>query len=149
MFDRVKAALDADPGAKIALLAGSTHLLKDDMDAHAPNPGGAGPGGGNGRSLGHRVANELARGPVLSFWFLHGQGRSANPWNRDLIAQPGTMNARLLAEEPAPVVVPIEKDAGRDRITQMHNLVLECDLGRQVDVVVFVPEVSPLEEPDP
>ena len=147
MFDRVKAALDTDPGAKIALLAGSTHLLKDDLDAHAPNPGGAGPGGGTGRSVGHRVAHELADGPVLSFWFLHGRGRSANPWNPDLVPQPGTMDARLLADAPEPVVVPIPADAGRGRITQMHNLVLECDLGRQVDAVVFAPRVSPLDGP--
>ncbi|HYD09919.1 MAG TPA: hypothetical protein VEA78_07440, partial [Acidimicrobiales bacterium] len=152
MQQRVAEILRRDPTAKVALMAGSLHLMKDDDTVDAPGVG-AGPGGDTEHSIGHVVTNELLDGPddVLSIWLLHDRGRSANPWlppPGELRAAPGTVNAELAAAHDAPTFLPVDRtDAGRRRVTQMHDLVLTCSLPEQVDGIVFVPEVSPLREP--
>ena len=79
MVARVAEVRRTRPGERVALMAGSTHLLKDD-DAARTSGIGAGPGGHTDYSLGHRVARELTGQRVLAIWLLHGEGTSANPW---------------------------------------------------------------------
>ena len=148
---RVARVLQEHPDAKVALMAGSTHLLKDDDTCDAP--GATGPGGDTDPSIGHFLVHELLDGPddVLSIWMLHGRGRSANPWlppPGELVAAEGTVDAELAAQHDQPHLVVIDRrDTERRRVTQMHNLVLTCALAEQVDALVFVPEVSPLRTP--
>ena len=146
MHERVETVLRAHPGEKVALMAGSTHLAKDDDRIETPGVG-AGPGGDGTRSVGHHVAHELADGPVLSIWLLHGEGTSANPYLPPpgrLAPAAGTFDAELLARVGRPCLVPVGDDHHRRSITQMHNLVLHCRLDEQVDAIVFAPEVTPL-----
>ena len=138
--------LAESPGEKIALMAAAAHLLKDDDAVRMPGVG-AGPGGALVPSLGHVTANELADGPVLSFWLLHGEGSSANPWLPPpgrLKPAPGTFDEELLARFDRPVLVPVGDDDGLRAVTQMHNIVLHCRFAEQVDAIVFAPEVHPL-----
>lgn len=133
MHERVDAVLAG--GERVALMAGSTHLLKHDIDASP-----AGPGGGAVPSIGHHVAETRS---VFSIWMLNGSGRTSSPWVSELQPQPGTLNAELAMRYDEPVLVLPESDTSM-RITQMHNIVLECNLHEQVDAIVFVPEVTPL-----
>jgi inorganic pyrophosphatase len=151
IHERVARVLGENPDAKVALMAGSTHLLKDDDACDAP--GGIGPGGDTEPSIGHFVVHSLLDGPddVLSIWMLHGRGRSANPWlppPGELAAAAGTVDASLASQHDEPVVVVVDRhDTERRRVTQMHNLVMTCALAEQVDALVFVPEVTPLRTP--
>ena len=147
MQERVATVMREHPAEKVALMAGSTHLAKDDDRIETPGVG-AGPGGEIVRSLGHHVAHELADGPVLSIWFLHGEGTSANaylPPPGRLAAAAGTLNAELLARVGRPCLLPVGDDHHRRSVTQMHNLVLHCRLDEQVDAIVFAPTVTPLQ----
>jgi hypothetical protein len=148
MYEHVERVLDENPGEKIALMAGSLHLMKNDDRVEAP--GVTGPGGDTDYSIGHYVTNVLARGPVLSIWLLHGRGRSANPW----LPSPGeltpgdeTFDAELLERWDRPCLLVVGDDRAERRITQMHNAVMRCRLGDQVDAIVFAPEVTPLRTP--
>jgi len=146
MHRRVAEFLGSHPAERVALLAGSTHLAKDDDGIDAP--GVTGPGGGDERSIGHHVAHQLTDAPVLSIWCLHGEGRSANPYlpaPGALQPAPGTLNAELLEQVDEPCFLRIDADDKRNRfVTQMHNAVLSCSLAAQVDAIVFVPHVTPL-----
>ena len=127
------------------MVAGSTHLAKDDDGIDAL--GVTGPGGSE-RSIGHRVVHQLTDAPVLSIWCLHGEGRSANPYlpaPGALQPAPGTLNAEMLEQVDAPCFMRVAADDKRVRsATQMHNAVLRCRLAAQVDAIVFVPHVTPL-----
>jgi hypothetical protein len=147
MHERVAAVMRANPGEKVALLAAAQHLLKDDLAVSQPGVG-AGPGGDTERSIGHHTAHELTDGPVLSFWLLQGKGTSANPWlpaPGRLEPVAGTFDAELLARVGEPCLVPVGDDHHRRSVTAMHNTALQCRFSEQVDAVVFVPEVSPLQ----
>ena len=133
MHERVDAVLSA--GHKTALMAGSTHLMKRDVEAMP-----SGPGGGIVHSIGHHVASTHT---VLSIWMLTGEGKTSSPWASELRPQPGTLNEELARRYDEPVLV-LPETHGATRLTQMHNLVLECDLREQVDAIVFVPHVTPL-----
>jgi hypothetical protein len=135
--ERMKERADAvlSHGHRTALMAGSTHLMKRDVDASP-----SGPGGGTTHSVGHHVAETHK---VLSIWMLNGSGRTSSPWVAELAPQPGTLNAELATRYDEPVLV-LPESEGSTRITQMHNLVLECNLREQVDAIVFVPRVTPL-----
>jgi hypothetical protein len=133
MHQRVDAVLAS--GEKVALMAGSTHLMKRDVDRMA-----SGPGGGEVESIGQHVATGRR---VLSIWMLTGSGETSSPWASTLEPQPGTLNAELAERYDDPVLVLPESD-GDTRITQMHNLVLTCNLREQVDAIVFVPKVTRL-----
>jgi hypothetical protein len=149
MHEHVASIVDAHPGEKVALLAGSLHLMKDDDLVRSPSVG-AGPGGGAVRSIGHHVAHELAKGEVLSIWLLHGEGTSANPWLPPpgrLAPQAGTFDAELLARVGEPCLVRVDRDHHRRSVTQMHNTVLHCRFTEQVDAIVFAPAVTPLSAP--
>jgi hypothetical protein len=141
---RVERVLREHPDAKVALMAGSLHLMKDDDAVHAP---GVTPPGGDGvRSVGHHVAHALGE-RVVSFWLLHGEGESANPWLPPpgrLAPAAGTFDAELLARVGAPCLVPVGDDHHRRSITQMHNAVLHTRLDTQVDAIVFAPRVTRL-----
>ena len=146
MHERVERVLRDHPNDKVALMAGSTHLAKDDDRIETPGVG-AGPGGNTTRSIGHHVAHELTDGPVLSIWLLLGEGTSANaylPPPGRLESAAGTFNAELLARVGQPCLVPVGDDHHRRSITQMHNQVLHCRLDEQVDAIVFAPSVTPL-----
>lgn len=146
MHERVRDVFDASDGAKIALMAGSLHLMKDDALVDAPGVG-AGPGGDTDDSIGHFVAHELADGPVLSIWLLHGTGTSANPWlppPGTLAPQPDTLDEALLREWTQPCLMTVEPEAEPQRVTQMHNQVMTCRLSDQVDAIIFAPTVTPL-----
>lgn len=147
MHEKVARALHEHPGEKVALLAAAQHLLKDDTTVSQPGVV-AGPGGGTVASIGHHVARELSGTmPVLSFWFLHGRGTTANPW----LPPPGrlepvaaSVDAELLARVGRPCLVPVHDDLQLRTVTAMHGQPLRCRLGEQVDAIVFVPEVSPI-----
>lgn len=146
MQAKVHQVLDAHPHEKVALLAAAQHLLKDDDGVRAPGVG-AGPGGDTERSIGHHVAHALTDDPVLSFWLLHGEGTSANPWLPPpgrLEPAAGTFDAELLARVGQPCLVPVGDDRHRRSVTGMHNTVLHCRLAEQVDAIVFAPAVTPL-----
>lgn len=147
MHAKVARVLRDDPGEKVALLAAAQHLLKDDGAVSQPGVG-AGPGGGSVHSIGHHVAHELSPDrPVLSFWFLHGRGTTANPWLPPpgrLEPVAGTVDAELLARVGRPCLVPVYDDDEPRTVTAMHNQVLHCRFRDQVDAIVFVPEVSPI-----
>jgi hypothetical protein len=149
MHDKVARAMADSPDAKVALLAAAQHLLKDD-DRVQPRAGTSGPGGGTVHSVGHHVAHELTDGPVLSFWLLHGEGTSANPWlpaPARLAPLAGTFDAELLARHGSgPCLVRVAEDHHRRSVTAMHNTVLQCRFAEQVDAIVFAPNVSPLVE---
>jgi hypothetical protein len=132
---------------KVALMAGSTHLAKND-DA-IDTPGVVGPGGGIVHSIGHHVVHDLTDTEVLSIWFLHGAGHSDNPYlvpPGSLFAAPGTLNAELLDRVGRPCLLPVDQDREWRSITQMHNAVLKCRLAEQVDAIVFAPVVTPISE---
>lgn len=146
MHERVANVLRDTPGAKIALMAGSTHLMKDDAGVDTPGVG-AGPGGDTDDSIGHHVAHHLVGGPVLSFWLLHGTGTSSNPWlppPGKLEPQPETVDAGLATRHDEPVLLTGSFGNDRARVTQMHNMVMTCRLDEQVDAIVFAPRVTPL-----
>ncbi len=145
MHERVARVAGENPDAKIALMAGSLHLMKDDDRVSAP--GGVGPGGLTDRSIGHFVAHELTDAPILSMWMLHGTGTSANPW----LEPPGslqpatdTIDAELAAVWDRPCFAAVADDSTQRRVTQMHNMVMTCRLRDQADAIVFVPEVGPI-----
>jgi hypothetical protein len=90
---------------------------------------------------------DLAPGPVLSAWLLHGGGRSANPWlpppgTLDVAA--GTVNAELAARWSRPCLALPTDTTDRAEVAQMHNLVMTCRLADEVDEVVFCPQVTPV-----
>ncbi|MCB1001776.1 MAG: erythromycin esterase family protein [Acidimicrobiales bacterium] len=147
MHEKVARALEDNPGEKVALLAAAQHLLKDDTTVSAAGVG-AGPGGGTVPSIGHHVAHELSPDvPVLSVWFLHGSGTSANPWLPPpgrLEPVSGTVDAELLARVRRPCLVPVFDDHQQRTVTAMHNHILRCRFSEQVDAIVFAPEVSPI-----
>lgn len=148
MHEKVARVLRDNPDEKVALLGAAQHLLKDDVAVSQPGVG-AGPGGGTVRSIGHHTAHELSPdAPVLSFWFLHGEGISANPWlppPGHLRPAAGTFDAELLARVGAPCLVPVGHDHHRRSVTSMHNQVLHCRFAQQVDAIVFAPRVTPIE----
>lgn len=148
MHERVARVIRDNPGERIALMAGSTHLMKNDAGVVTPGVG-AGPGGDTDDSIGHHVANALVDGAVLSFWLLHGTGTSSNPWLEPpgrLAPQPGTVDADLAERHDAPVIVTAPFGDEQARVTQMHNMVMTCRLDEQVDAIVFAPTVTPLRE---
>jgi hypothetical protein len=141
---RVDRFMAERPDEKVALLAGSLHLMKRDDLVTAP--GVTGPGGSTVCSLGHHVAT-THEGPILAFWLLHGEGTSANPY----LPPPGelrpgkeSLNAELLEACPSPVVLRVDDDRTERSVTHMHNLDLRCRLADQVDGIVFAPTVTPL-----
>ena len=146
MHANVGRVLDDNPDEKVALIAAAQHLLKDDDALRAPGVG-AGPGGDTERSIGHHVAHELTDGPVLSFWFLHGEGTSSNPWLPPpgrLTPAAGTFDAELAARVGRSCLVPVGADHHRRAVTGMHNTTLFCRFAEQVDAIVFTPNVTPL-----
>jgi erythromycin esterase-like protein len=145
MHERVARVVRDNPHEKIALMAGSTHLMKNDATVETPGVG-AGPGGDTDHSIGHYVANQLVDGPVISFWLLHGIGTSANPW----LPPPGrlapagrTVDAELAERYDEPMLLRVGRSRERTRVTQMHNMVMTCRLDEQVDAIVFAPRVTP------
>jgi hypothetical protein len=125
-------------------MAGGTHLVRDDTWVSAPGLTPA--GGGSVPSLGHHVAHSVTE-PVLSIWMLHGGGRSASPWlapTGELMVPPDAVNVDLASRWDRPFIAVVGLDCGLQRVTQMHNLVMECDLHTQVDALVFCPEVTPV-----
>ncbi len=146
MHARVDAVLDRAlaAGEKVALLAGSIHLAKDDLGIEAP--GAVGPGGGAVRSIGHHTTARVD-GAVLALWLLYGPGRTASPWlpaPGSLHPVPGTVNEGLTADHDRPVLLPVRRRDDPVQVTQMHDLVLTCRLHEQADAVVFAPTVTPL-----
>lgn len=146
MHERVARVMRDNPGDKVALMAGSTHLMKDDGGVDTPGVG-AGPGGDTEHSIGHHVAHELTDAPVLSIWMLHGSGTTANPWLPPpgrLAPAPGTVDAELAGRWQQPCLTLVTGDVEQRRVTQMHNQVMSCRLADQVDAIVFVPRVTPI-----
>ena len=153
MWRHVDAVLDdpalAGPDGKVALQAGSLHLLKDDGAIHDETPG-IGPGGGRVPSIGHHVAHRADVGAdrVLAIWMLCGRGHDANslvPGQAGIAPRPGTLNAALdEASGGRSVLVPLTGLPGDVRVQHMHDSVFRTPVAGQLDAVVYVPEVSPL-----
>lgn len=153
MCRHVDAVLDdpafAGPDGKVALQAGSLHLLKDDGAIRDETPG-IGPGGGWVPSIGHHVTHraEVGADRVLAVWMVCGHGRDANPLVPDqatIAPRPGTLNAALDEVSGATsVLVSLAGLPGYVRIQHMHGSVLRTPVVGQLDAVVYVPAVSPL-----
>ncbi|HJR25885.1 MAG TPA: hypothetical protein VJ804_10445 [Acidimicrobiales bacterium] len=146
MHRRVDQIIDANPGDKVALMAGSTHLMKDDRRVSAPGMTPA--GGGSVPSIGHHVAHTRGA-PVLSIWQLHGGGHSASPWlapTGELVVPEDTINASLAKRWSQPCLALVAPSGPRLRVAQMNNLVLECALDDQADAIIFHPEVTPVRQ---
>ncbi|HYD09802.1 MAG TPA: hypothetical protein VEA78_06840 [Acidimicrobiales bacterium] len=149
MHVRLRRHLRNHPGEKVALMAGSTHLAKDDATLHAPGLMPA--GGGLVPTVGHLAAHELTDRPVLSFWLLHGGGRTGSPWLADtdgrLVVPPESVNAELAAiADGRPQLVVVEDEHTERTVAGMHGLTMTCRLSEQVDAIVFAPEVTPASE---
>jgi hypothetical protein len=153
MGRHVGAVLDdpalAGPDAKVALQAGSLHLLKDDSAIHDETPG-IGPGGGLVHSIGHQVAHRPELGPdrVLSIWMLCGHGRDANPLVPDqagIAPLRGTLNEACdRAADGVPILVPLAGLSGQVRIQHMHSSVFRTPVQGQLDAVLYLPRVTPI-----
>ena len=153
MWRHVDAVLDdpalAGPDRKVALQAGSLHLLKDDDAIHDETPG-IGPGGGRVPSVGHHVAHraDIGADRVLAIWMLCGRGHDANtlvPGQAGIAPRAGTLNAALdAASHGHPALVPLTDLPGAVRVQHMHDSVFRTPVAGQLDAVVYVPEVSPL-----
>src|SRR5207245_1609240 len=79
-------------------------------------------GGATTPSIGHHVAHELTDGPVISFWLLHGGGRSASPWLSppgDLVVPGDTVNAELAAATDTSCLVRVDHDREVRKIAGM------------------------------
>ena len=142
--ERIEAVWADNPDEKIVLMGGSTHLMKDDRLVDAPGMMTA--GGGRTESIGHHLTSAVG-GSVVSIWLLHGGGRTANPWlaasGGQIEVPPDTVNAALADRWQQPCLAAVSPSAGEQRVAQMHNLVLTCDLASQVDAIVFCPTVTP------
>jgi hypothetical protein len=153
MERHVDAVLDdpafAGPDGKVALQAGSLHLLKDDTAIRDEAPG-IGPGGGLVPSIGHHVAHRPDIGPdrVLAIWMLCGHGRDADPLvpEQSAIAPvKGTLTEACdRVADGVPLLVPLAGLPGRVRIQHMHSSVFRTPVEGQLDAVVYVAEVTPL-----
>lgn len=144
MYEHVGRVLRDNPGEKVILMAGSLHLMKDDTGVDAPGVTPA--GGGLTPSIGHHVAHNLADGPVLSLWLLHGSGPTASPYLQPPTLQPaaGTLDEALLSQWNRPCLMVVDGDS-EACVTQMHNQPVACHpLAEQVDGIVFTPTVSRL-----
>lgn len=147
MHQRVSQFMAEHPSEKVALLAGSLHLMKDDdlLDAPAMMPGG----GGKEPSLGHYLSHQLGPDRVLSIWLLHGGGHTASPYlapSGQLVVPNDTVNADLARRWSTPCLARVGPDREPVGVAQMNNLVMTCRLGDQVDAVVFCPEVTAIRE---
>lgn len=142
MQARVTRVLDQNPGEKVALLAGGTHLMKNDEGVVPSRASGAAP------SVGHHIAHEAAVGPVLSIWLLQGSGQSSNPYLGsppvDVSPAPDTLNVELAARWTTPCLLAVGEEDEERRVTQLHQQVMSCRLEEQVDAIVFAPSVDPL-----
>ncbi|HET6874375.1 MAG TPA: erythromycin esterase family protein [Acidimicrobiales bacterium] len=154
MKRNVEWMLDEREDRLVVLLGHNFHLVKDDA-AIAPSAS-VGPGGGLVPSIGHHVANHLGL-RVGAVWMLYGSGEDSQPFP-DLprvASYPASSLNGVLASAGRPVLVPAEDAAaacqtsagGRTRVGIMYNLVVPVDLVRAVDIVHFVPSVTPMRAP--
>lgn len=145
MHERVARVAHEHPDDRIALMAGSTHLAKDDATLSAP---GLTPAGGAAvPSIGHFVAHELTDRPVLAMWLLHGAGRTASPYlppPGELVAGHDTINAALGSRWDRPCLLRVSEDTQPRTVAGMHNLTMTCRPTDQVDAIVFCPTVTPV-----
>lgn len=146
MHRRVEAVAQAHPEAKVALMAGSTHLAKDDATLHAPGLMPA--GGGLVPTIGHHVAHVVAQGPVLAIWLLHGGGMTTSPWlapdGGTLVVPDHTLNARLAAEWDGPCLLRVDHVTDELAVAGQNNITMTCRPSEQVDAIVFTPTLSPV-----
>lgn len=144
MYERVAAVAQANPSAKIALMAGGAHLAKDDAALRNLNPAGA--GGDRVPSIGHHVTHSLSDGPVLSIWLLYGGGRTASPHvpGGQLAVGEGTLNARLAETWTEPCITRVDNQ--HDEHTLISFGPVACRLSDQIDAIVFCPIVTPVRE---
>jgi hypothetical protein len=146
MQERVTRVAKDNPHDRIALLAGGTHLMKDD-DLVTPSRAS---GGAQTPSVGHFVTKTLAAEPVLAIWLLQGSGASSNAYLGvppvDIVPAPGTINVEFAERWQTPCLIVTGGDAHERRITQLHQQVMRCRLQDQTDAVVFAPHVTPLRD---
>ena len=152
MHRHVDAVLDEPElaaGQRVALQAGSLHLLKDDRLASKLDRS-LGPGGGLVPSVGHHLAQRPDVGPdrVAAIWMLCGSGRDSNPMVPGAQAvepQRGTLNAALAAVAAGqPLLVPLTGLEGEVVVQHMYGATFATPAIGQLDAVVFAPQVSPL-----
>jgi len=136
-----------EPGA--VFMAHALHLLKDDrLGGHA---GAAGPGGGQARTVGHFLAQERGL-RAFSVWLLWGAGEDSQPFPdlpRRFDYPAATLNAAL-ARFTGPVIFPVTgAPTGLfDRpwpVAHMYNAVADVTLQGQVDAILFLPAVRPMQ----
>jgi erythromycin esterase-like protein len=157
MKRNVKRALDyIGPAEGCVFMAHAMHLAKNDELMR--ERGAVPPGGTLTPSVGHYMTQELGR-KVLSVWLLYGGGHDSQPYvGAPQVANypADTINKILLdyVQSNAPnkvLVIPtgpngpeiFDKPIG---IGHMFNSVFYSPLSRQVDVLCFVPEISPMRE---
>ena len=152
MHRHVDAVLDEPDlaaGERVALMAGSLHLLKDDARATGLDRS-LGPGGGLVPPVGHHVASRADLGPdrIAAIWMLCGSGRDSNPMVTGAQAiepQRGTLNAALAGVAAGqPLLVPLAGLEGDVVLQHMYGSTFATPVARQLDAVVFAPWVHPL-----
>ena len=146
MKRRFKAAKAKFADAKIVLMAHALHLAKDDAAIKA---GGVGPGGGQTSSLGHWLTQE-EKEATFSIWMIYGVGEDSQPLAnlpRKANFPPHSLNAMLSRHGKALLFFPADApELFRPPcvVGHMYNALFETSLLLQADVVVFLPEVTPL-----
>jgi hypothetical protein len=144
MSERIAAVANAEPSAKIALMAGGAHLAKNDAALHTVSAMSV--GSDRSPSVGHHVASALAHGPVLSIWLLYGGGKTASPHvpGGHLTVDDHTLNAQLAARWNAPHLVRVDDDKSEHTLISFGAL--SCRLNDQIDAIMFCPRVTPVTE---
>jgi hypothetical protein len=149
MKDRAYIALEhlGQPG-KTVFMGHALHLLKDDTLAESASA--SGPGGGQATTLGHHIATTWAT-PTFSVWMIFGAGEDSQPFQdlpRRFDYPRDTLNAQL-SSVLRPVMFPV---AGAPpglfdrpwRVGHMYNQTAAVTLTGQVDAILYVPRVSPM-----
>ena len=143
------AVLEDRDNPHTVFMAHALHLLKDDRLGGSAGP--AGPGGGTSTSLGHFLSVEQER-RVFSVWLIWGSGEDSQPFPdlpRHFSYGEDTLNAALRTFDQ-PVIFPVADAPGGlfDRpwkVGHMYNARVEVQLHGQVDALLYLPSVGPMQ----
>ena len=146
MHERVAKVATQRVDDRIGLMAGGTHLARDDATVDAP---GLLPAGGGRvpehRSLRHALPHRPAGADHLDVARRrthHGVALRLGPAG-DLTVPDDTLNAALAQRWNRPCLIVTHGDDVERRVAGMNNLTMSCRLGEQADAIIFCPRVTP------